>query len=245
MKILRLLHTGYGLVTFAILFILAFPFFLIPIFFPKYFNLIGIINRWWARALFAFCFIPVSIIHRTKLDPRKQYIFCANHFSYVDIPTLGLAPRNAIFVGKNDMENIPGFGFMYRNLHITVDRTKLKSRYTTLKRSLDAIDEGKSLIIFPEGGIITEREPVMARFKDGAFRVAIEKQIEIVPVTIPYNWIILPADQFVLHWHQLKVIFHKPLPTQHLTLADIDLLKEETRQVIETELHKHLKHMAV
>ena len=129
---------------------------------------------------------------------------------------------------------------MYRKLHITVNRASLKSRLNTLKLSLEAIDEGKSLVIFPEGGIVTEKDPVMGRFKDGAFRVAIQKQIPIVPVTIPYNWIILPPDQFLLKWHRIKVIFHEPVTTTGLTLDDLDQLKKTVFQIIDQELRKHL-----
>jgi 1-acyl-sn-glycerol-3-phosphate acyltransferase len=64
---------------------------------------------------------------------------------------MGLNPINAIFVGKNAMEKIPMFGFMYRNLHITVDRTKLASKYGSFTRSLDALQEGKSLGNFSGG----------------------------------------------------------------------------------------------
>lgn len=241
MKILRALYTGYGVVVFATLFFLLFPFFLIPICFPSQFNLIGILNRWWARLLFILIGIPFRVEYKGKLDPKKQYIFCSNHFSYLDIPTLGLAPHNAIFVGKTGIENIPVFGFMYRKLHITVDRSKLKSRYISLKRSLEAIDEGKNLVIFPEGGIITLKDPVMAKFKDGAFRVAIEKQIAIVPVTIPYNWIILPPDEFLLRWHPLKVIFHEPISTTGMTVKDVELLKQKLFTLIDDELKRHLK----
>lgn len=242
MKILRAVYTGYGVVVFATLFFLLFPFFLVPIFFPSRFKLIGILNRWWARLLFTFIAIPFRVEHRSKLDPKKQYIFCSNHFSYLDIPTVGLAPNNTVFVGKTGIENIPVFGYMYGKLHITVDRTKLKSRYASLKRSMEAVDEGKSLVIFPEGGIITLKEPVMSKFKDGAFRVAIEKQIAIVPVTIPYNWIILPPDQFLLKWHPLKVVFHEPLETTGLTLKDTEMLKQKLFFVIDNELKRHLKH---
>ena len=140
------------------------------------------------------------------------------------------------------MENIPLFGFMYRQLHITVDRDRLKSRYSTMIRSLEALDEGKSLVIFPEGGIITEREPVMGSFKDGAFRVSIEKQIPIVPVTIPFNWIILPADEFLMNWKPLKIIFHKPIDPAGFTLDNISLYKQHVRQVIEQELKKYSAH---
>lgn len=241
MKILRAIYTGYGVVVFATLFFLLFPVFLIPMFFPSQFRLIGILNRWWARLLFTFIGIPFRVEYRKKPDPRKQYIFCSNHFSYLDIPTLGLAPNNAVFVGKTGIESIPLFGYMYGKLHITVDRSKLKSRYASLKRSLEAIDEGKSLVIFPEGGIITLKDPVMAKFKDGAFRVAIEKQIAIVPVTIPYNWIILPPDQFLLRWHPLKVVFHEPIDTTGLTLKDTDALKAKLFTIIDDELNRHLK----
>jgi 1-acyl-sn-glycerol-3-phosphate acyltransferase len=240
MKLLRRLHTGYGFIVFIITFLFAFPFLLVPILFPSQFRLVGIINRWWARALFALVFIPFRVTVRQKLNTQTPYIFCPNHFSYLDIPTLGLNKYNAIFVGKNDMENIPLFGFMYRKLHITVDRAKLKSRYTTLKRSLDAVAQGKSLVLFPEGGIISEKEPVMAPFKDGAFRIAIDKQIPIVPVTIPYNWIILPADQFLLRWHRLEVVFHEPIETVGMTMDDIGTLKEQVFQTIAQELQRHI-----
>jgi 1-acyl-sn-glycerol-3-phosphate acyltransferase len=240
MKILRAIHTGYGVVVFAMLFFILLPLLCIPILFPKQFKLVGIVNRWWARLMYAFILIPVNVENRSKLDSGRQYIFCPNHFSYLDIPTLGLCSHNTIFVGKEEMSKVPLFGFMFRKLHITVDRKKLKSRYASLEKSLQAIDEGKSLVIFPEGGIMTEKEPVISKFKDGPFRVAIEKQIPIVPVTIPFNWIILPPDEFLLRWHPLKVIFHEPIETSRLTLKDLDVLKEKVHHIIDTELKKNL-----
>jgi len=240
MKFLRALHTGYGFVIFSILFLIFLPFLLVPIFFPSQFRWTGFLNRWWARLLFLLVGLPFHVAYRSKLSSKKKYIFAPNHFSYLDIPVMGLNSINTIFVGKSDMENVPLFGFMYRKLHITVDRASLKSRYNSLKESLEAVDEGKSLVIFPEGGIITERGPVLNRFKDGAFRVAIEKQIAIVPVTIPHNWIILPPEQFLLRWHPITVIFHEPIDTTGLTLDDVDSLKEKVFRIIEAELQKQL-----
>ena len=241
MKILRGIHTAWGSLVFGILFLVLLPLFLIPIVFPSQYKLVGILNRWWARLLFTFIGVPFRTEYRTKLDPNRQYIFCSNHFSYLDIPAMGLAPHNAIFVGKSGIETVPLFGWMYGKLHITVDRKKLKSRYTSVKRSMEAIDEGKNLIIFPEGGIVTKKTPIMAPFKDGAFRVAVEKQIPIVPVTIPYNWIILPPDEFLLRWHRLSVIFHTPVETTGLTAKDIDTLKQQVFTIIDQELKQHLK----
>jgi 1-acyl-sn-glycerol-3-phosphate acyltransferase len=241
MKILRGIYTGYGLAVFSILLFLLFPFLLIPIFFQRQHKLVGIINRWWARLLYFFIGLPFSVKYHVKLDKKKQYIFCPNHFSYLDIPTLGLNHHNTIFVGKSEMENIPLFGYMYRKLHITVDRSKLKSRYSTMVKTGKALAEGKSLVIFPEGGIISEHEPVMGPFKDGAFRASIEKQIPIVPVTIPYNWIILPANEFLMNWRPLKIIFHEPIDPSGYHREDIKAYKDKVRGVIEEELKRHLK----
>ncbi|MEJ7643690.1 MAG: lysophospholipid acyltransferase family protein [Chryseolinea sp.] len=241
MKILRAVYTAYGVLVFTLLFFLSLPFFLIPMTFKSQHRMIGIINRWWARLLFIFIAIPFKVEYRRVLDKRKTYIFCSNHFSYLDIPASALVSHNAIFVGKTGIEVIPLFGYVYGKLHITVDRKKLKSRYESIKRSMQAIAEGKNLIIFPEGGMAAHKEPVIGKFKDGAFRIAIEKQIAIVPVTIPFNWIILPADEFLLRWHPLKVIFHEPLETKGLTMADIDSLKQTLFSVLDNEMKSQLK----
>lgn len=235
-KMLRHLHTYYAMLVFGLLFVLVFIPLLFPIIFKKQFKWVGIINRFWARALFFLIGIPLKIEYRGQLDPSRQYVFCPNHFSFIDIPSMGLNKHNAIFVGKSEMETVPVFGWMYKNLHITVDRTKLKSMYNTLLSSIKALDEGKSLVIFPEGGIYTDEPPKMVKFRDGAFRAAIEKQIPIVPVTIPHNWIILPVNPMLLHWKPMKMIFHEPIETTGFTLNDVDNLKQKAFDIIDREL---------
>ncbi len=239
MKLLRRIHTAYGSFVFFVLTIIFFFPLLVPIIFPAKHNWVGIFNRAWAKLLFIFVALPYRVECRKPLDRKAQYIFCPNHFSYLDIPTMGLNPVNTVFVGKNDMEKVPFFGFMYRRLHITVDRARLKSKYDSMVKSRQAIDDGKSLVVYPEGGIFTEHPPEMVRFKRGAFRLAIEKQIPIVPVTIPNNWIILPPDQFLLRQGNIKVIFHEPIATTGLTLDDVDGLKQQVFKIIDDELKKY------
>ena len=240
MQSLRALHTAYGFAIFSILFLIFFPLLLIPIVFPKQSQWVGMINRWWAKSMFILTFLPYSIKCEAKLDTKRNYIFCPNHFSYLDIPTMGLNPINTIFVGKNDMEKIPLFGFMYRKLHITVNRKSLKSRSNTMIETMKALDEGKSMVIYPEGGMVTKNPPTMGAFKEGPFRMAIEKQIPVVPVTIPFNWIILPdRKRMLLHAGKVKVIFHHPIETIGMTLADTARLKQQVFSIIETELKKH------
>jgi len=236
LKILRAIHTIYGFSIFIILFLLLLPFLIIPIVFPSQFRLTGIINRIWARLMFLFVFLPVQVEIRGKLDSKRQYVFSPNHFSYLDIPTMGLNPINTIFVGKSDIGKVPLFGWMYSRLHITVNRASLKSKINSLKQSMDAIDQGKSLIIFAEGGMIARHPPQMSHFKDGAFRVAIEKQIPIVPVTIPFNWIILPDPENQLYAGKVKVIFHEPIETTGMTIAQTDELKDRVFNIIDKEL---------
>ncbi len=239
MIVIRILHTLYSFLIFCIVFLLLFPFFLIPIFFPEQHHWVGRLNRVWAYVTFTAVFIPFKLVYKNKLDKKKQYVFCPNHFSYLDIASMGFNPINSIFVGKSDMESVPLFGYMYRKLHITVNRASLSSKYNTLKRSLQAIDEGKSLVIFPEGGMISHTPPQMARFKDGPFRIAIEKQIAIVPVTIPNNWILLPDENPLwLHWGVMKIMFHEPIETTGMTLQDVDTLKEKVFQIMDNQLKK-------
>jgi 1-acyl-sn-glycerol-3-phosphate acyltransferase len=239
MKLLRRIHTSYGMMVFTVTFMISFVPLLVPIFFPKKFRWVGIVNRWWGKMLCICCFLPYRVECRAPLDKKKQYIFYANHFSFFDIPTLALNPVNAIFVGKNAMEKVPLFGFMYGKLHITVDRDKMKSKYDSIIKSRQALNEGKSLMFYPEGGIYAHHPPKMVRFKDGAFRVAIEKQIPIVPVTIPNNWIILPADEFLLRWGVVKIVFHEPIETKGMDLNNIHHLKEQVYNVIDKELRKY------
>jgi 1-acyl-sn-glycerol-3-phosphate acyltransferase len=240
MNFLRKIYTAYALVVFSMLFIVLFMFFLIPIIFPRQYRFVGILNRIWAKALFTLCFLPFEAECRAHLSRKGQYIFCPNHFSYLDIPAMGLTPVNTVFVGKNEMENIPLFGFMYRRLHITVDRSKVMSRASTFMRSIEALDAGKSLVIYPEAGIISPNPPELAPFKDGAFRAAIEKQIPIVPVTIPFNWIILPDNTLLLRPGKVKVIFHEPIETKGLTPGSVGELRMKVRSIIEQELKKQI-----
>ena len=235
MKIIRGIYSGYAAIVFIILFLLFMPFLLIPIAIPSLFNLAGIINRIWAKIFFTFLFMPLHIEYRKPLSAKKQYVLCPNHFSYLDIPIVGAGKINAVFVGKSDMEKIPLFGYMYKKLHITVDRSSLKSKYSTYIRSLEAIDHGKSLVIFPEGGILSTNPPQLARFKDGAFRVAIEKQIPMVPVIIPDNWIILP-ESLLLRWRKPRIIFLEPIETKGMSLNDLGTLKEKVFKIMQNEL---------
>ncbi len=142
------------------------------------------------------------------------------------------------FMGKSSLGKIPLIGYMYGKLNVLVDRKNLKSRANAYNQALMEIDKGKSLVIFSEG-TISPTAPYPGIFKDGAFRIAIEKQIPIVPVTIPYNWLILPDDgKWLGKPNKAMAIFHEPIPTKGLTLSDVKWLMEKTHQIISDEVFK-------
>jgi len=115
----------------------------------------------------------------------------------------------------------------------------LKSKYRTLQLSKEEVEQGRSLVMFPEGGI-GKNPPLLSPFKDGPFRVAIEQQIPVVPVTIPHNWILLPNHpSLMVNRITAKIIYHAAIPTAGMDLQDLDKLKQQVNQVITQELSKY------
>lgn len=211
-KALPRIYSIYAAVIFVVSFLLIFPFILICIWIPGWKKYGRKINRYWARAYFSLIFLSVKLETKGKILPGKPYIFLANHFSYLDVAMMGFIPGDVLFVGKASISKAPLFGYYFKKLHIAVDRDRMKSRAETMRRAGIALDQGSSIILFPEGGIFTLHPPKMVPFKNGAFRLAMEKQIPVIPVTLSYNHLILPEDdQFLLYRRKAKMVFHQAL----------------------------------
>ena len=178
-------YTIYATIVFSIFFILLFPAYLIAVYIPKLSKYSFAIDRLWGRIFFGLLFIPVSIEFKSALAKNKKYIFAANHFSFLDIAVFGFSGQPYAFIGKSSITKLPLFGWMFKKLHIPVDRRSPQSRYQSLVRADEMLESGRSVVFFPEGGITTKEPPKLMPFKDGAFKLAIEKQIPLIPVTIP------------------------------------------------------------
>ena len=157
--------------------------------------------------------VPARVRGQEYLDRRQCYVYTPNHFSLLDIALVGYIPQPFVFISKLSLTRLPLFGWVIRTFHIPVDRGSTRSSYQALQQSLRKIDEGKSMVMYPEGGIRTSAPPRLAHFKSGPFRVAIEKQVPVVPVTIPYNWFILAQRQKAAHAAPPSVAH---LPRTHL-----------------------------
>ena len=236
-NLLQRIYTIYAGFLFALTFLLVFPILLICIWVKGWKKFGRKLQRYWARVYFSLIFLPVKIEKRAKIEKGKSYIFVANHFSYLDIPMMGFAPGDVLFVGKASIRKAPLFGYYFKNLHIAVDRDRMKSRAETMKRAAQSLDAGSSVIIFPEGGIFSTHPPQMIPFKNGAFRLAVEKQIPIIPVTLSYNHLILPDDgKFLIRRRPAKMILHEALvPT---AFDSEDTLKEKCFEIIQTQLNQ-------
>ena len=235
------LYSAYGLMVFGLTFLVLLPFFLLAMFVPAFEKLASPLNYIWARSFFFFLFVHRSkVIWEGKLDRKEHYAFYANHTSYLDIPTIGLLGHIFKFIGKASLKKVPIWGYMYSKLHILVDRGSLKSRHNSWLAVENAIKKGFSVAFFPEGGILSKTPPKMVPFKEGAFRIAVDQQIPIVPVTIPYNHLILPDEKpLVIRPGKIVMKVHEPIWPQGKDEEAVKQIKQQVRAVIEEELTRH------
>ncbi len=239
MVLLKRIYSIYGFIIFLLTFLILLPFFIITIEVPGWQKYGRRLNQVWARIFFALLFIRVKIYNRELLKTQGQFVIVANHFSYLDIPVIGLISKDGIFVGKSSLGRVPLFGYMFRKLHIAVDRSSFRSRGETLRRTKRVIEQGFNIIIFPEGGIRTTQPPTLAKFKDGAFHIAQEKQIPVIPVTLSYNHLILPDDQkFLLNYKSVKVVIHPPVEVGNETKNSIAMVRNKCFETIQKQLWK-------
>ena len=231
------IYTYYVVVAFILSFAILFPLFLCCIWNPSWNKYGRKINQFWAKGFFSLIFLPVKVEVEGTLEKGKSYIFLANHFSYLDVAMMGFVPGDAVFIGKASIRKVPFFGYYFKNLHIAVDRSRVKSRAETMRRAGLALDRGSSMVLFPEGGIYTQNPPHLVPFKNGAFRLAMEKQISIIPVTLSYNHVIL-ADQkeLIIKRMPAKMVLHQAINPADFTSDEA--LKQCCFEVIQEQLLK-------
>jgi 1-acyl-sn-glycerol-3-phosphate acyltransferase len=202
------------------------------------------LKRIWAHLII----FPVGIFYNTdyrfKPEPNKVYVFCANHTSYIDIILSYCVLHNYfVFMGKQELEKVPLFNIFFKDMNILVDRKSNSGSYQALKRAEKEINDGKSVILFPEG-TISRNVPVLKEFKNGAFKLAIDTQVEIVPITFVNNWKFLEDKPFLqgnMRPGYAKIVIHPPVSTLGLTETDIEALKIKVKSIIEEPLSPYLK----
>ncbi|MEY4334443.1 MAG: hypothetical protein RLZZ196_3187, partial [Bacteroidota bacterium] len=166
----------------VMLMVMPFVFLSLPFGRVKGGNLIYHLCKIWAGVWYFFLGVRHQEIHEIEHEKSQQYIFIANHNSYMDIPPVVLIAHNPLrILGKFESSKIPIFGWIYREAVIMVDRSNPERRAQSVRDLKQAIADGLSIFIFPEG-TFNESENPLKSFYDGAFRIAIETQTPIKPL---------------------------------------------------------------
>lgn len=141
-------------------------------------------------------------------------------------------------MGKHELENGLVTGLFFRTVDIPVNRDSKMSSFRAFKKASEKLQEGVSLIIFPEGGISDHYPPQLCPFKNGPFRLAIELKIPVIPVSSANTWQIL-WDTGIKHGSRpgiSKFKVHKPIETAHLSIDDADALRDEVFEIMNNDL---------
>ena len=196
---------------------------------------------WYARNIWAsFVLIGMGFyvkkINNCYIDKNKSYLLIANHSSYIDaMVMLRLFKKPFVFVGKKELNSIPFFGYLYRRAAIMVDRSKKDSRFAVYGQASEKLNKGYSVCIFPEKQYTIETN-LLNEFKHGAFKLAIEHQLPIIPIIFydckrKFPW-------YITHGYpgQLRATIYNSIPTNNLKEGDYEKLMNETRKFVEDKL---------
>jgi 1-acyl-sn-glycerol-3-phosphate acyltransferase len=239
-KLLQPFYTAIVLLTFLICLFLAFPFFLL---FGSMGSAKGRRAIWhivsaWAKGW--LCIIGMPMKWYGPIPDKGKYVFVANHISYLDtINVYAAIPTYFRTLAKIEMSRIPVFGFVYKQVTILVDRESAHGRARSMRLMWMTLRNECSISIFPEGTFNETKAP-LKDFYDGAFRLAINAQIPIVPLLFPdtvnrWNY---------TRWYKLwpgrnRAIFLDPVPVEGLEPKDLPMLKEKVYRLMEAELAKY------
>jgi len=224
----------YILVTIPI--IILFPLLIISILKESWYRYFFRLARIWSRFILIGMGFRTKIIRDQQTTKNDSYMFVANHTSMADIMLMLVTTKNPfVFVGKAELAKIPLFGFFYKRTCILVDRKSAKSRQAVFLSAQRRLKQGLSICIFPEG-LVPEEDILLTEFKDGAFRLAINHQIPIVPITFGDNKARFSYTFFSGSPGKMRVKIHEFINTQQLTIDDTRRLNESARDIISEQL---------
>jgi len=220
----------------AIPIIVLFPLLIISILRESWYPFFFKLARIWAKFILIGMGFNYIIEREQTPESSKSYMFIANHTSMTDIMLMLVSVKNPfVFVGKMELAKIPLFGFFYKRTCILVDRSSEKSRKGVFLRAQRRLQSGLSICIFPEGGV-PDRQIVLDEFKDGAFRLAINHQIPVVPITFADNKKRFSYLFFSGGPGKMRVKIHSFLSTNGLTIEDTKDLNLKARDIILEQL---------
>ena len=170
-----------------------------------------------------------------KIDKNTQYVFISNHTSIMDVmlPCILMPNHPLCYVGKKELVKIPIFGTIYKRICVMVDRSSAKSRADVYRRCAERMEEGQSIVIFPEGGVPDDTSVVLDHFKDGAFILASKHHSPLAVFTFVGLKEMFPFDHSKGFPGKVKVYFNDILPPEKS--------KSELKALAHSEIKKTLE----
>uniref|UniRef100_A0AB33ILF1 Lysophospholipid acyltransferase family protein n=1 Tax=Prevotella sp. GTC17253 TaxID=3236793 RepID=A0AB33ILF1_9BACT len=170
-------------------------------------------GRYWAWLITKILLLPVRVEGREHLEKGQSYIFVSNHQGAFDIFLIyGYLHRNFKWMMKRQLRKLPFVGMACAAAHhIFVDKRGPGKVKETYEKARETLKGGMSVVVFPEGARTFTGH--MGSFKRGAFMLADELQLPVVPLTINGAFDVMPRtrDMKWVLWHPLHLTIHRPI----------------------------------
>ncbi len=194
------------------------------------------VGRWFRRAAVAAASINPLWDFRTSgyvpPDPRRPYVAVSNHESYADIFLISHLPWEMKWLSKDEIFRIPIMGWMMQMAgDIKVTRSDRSSRLEAIEQCKDRLAKKVSVMIFPEGTRSATGE--LLPFKDGAFRIAVEMGLPILPMAVAGTRGAMRKGSLLFGRTRAEVRVLEPIPTEGLTVKDVGALRDRVRALIQ------------
>ncbi len=192
--------------------------------------------KYWSKIICRIALCSIKVKGLEKLDKNASYVFTPNHQSAFDIFLIyGYLNYNIKWVQKHTLRKIPFVGKASEIAgHVFVNQSSLKSMLETIRKAEEELQDGVSMVIFPEGSRTYDGK--MTKFKKGAFIIAKEMKLPIVPVTLngPFN--VMKIHTYLINPGKMELIIHDPIPTEGIVDEEIPALVDKTRNIIHQSL---------
>lgn len=197
--------------------------------------------KWWSRLVCWLSLCRVKTRGHENLDENTSYVFIANHQGAFDIFLIyGFLNQNIKWIQKASLRKVPFAGKASEIAgHVFVDNTSIVSRRDTIIKAKKELAGGVSIMMFPEGS--RTKNGQLSPFRRGAYRIAMDMGLPIVPITINGPFDILKVDSMRLIPGKLELTIHKPIPTANLEEKDLHALMDKTKEIIHSGLREKYK----
>jgi 1-acyl-sn-glycerol-3-phosphate acyltransferase len=191
---------------------------------------------WWSRLNSFMTPMLVSVRGRRHIDKEQSYVIISNHLSHYDIFVLyGWLGIDFKWVMKKELRNLPALGAACEKIgHIYIDRSNRETAIASLVAAKKKIVNGTSVLFFPEGTRSTSGE--MGEFKKGAFFMALDLGIPILPITVLHTDKILPSRTMDLFPGRASMVVHEPIDVSGYGTERLGELMSTVREVIRAGL---------